>query len=244
MCNTADCRCKHSVNPRCWNLVTALFSLNDITIGSYYRCQLPIESLGLDQTHKTTSNMCRALPKALLLLFSETSQFRLLLSFLPALYLHHLPSFPPPQTLCSLSDSLVPGSAVSWGDATLSRSGSFSVRAWPSSVSKLHDLRASLNKLFLKIFHHFPKAEGNSWTWEVHFLTQTEFKREVNSLVGLYRHFQICKGVGFCPVWTLGWSQFPFPFWWGSSFLRAHVCSFSKKNLSCIYNFSHLEMKL
>jgi len=65
-------------------------------------------------------------------LYTEASQFRLLLSFLPALYIHYLPPFPPPQTLCSLEDSLVPGSAVSWSEAALGslhRSGTFSAGA-------------------------------------------------------------------------------------------------------------------
>jgi len=35
---------------------------------------------------------------------------------------------------------------------------------------------------------------------DVHFLTQTEFSRRVESLVRLYRHLQICKGIGLSLV--------------------------------------------
>lgn len=117
MCNIAGCRCKHSVNPHLWNLATALFFSNSITIGSYQRCQL----LYRVTQSVTTLPICVVLSPKLSCypLYTEASQFNLLLSFLPDLYIYYLPTFPPCQILSSLSDSLVPGSAVPWGYATL-----------------------------------------------------------------------------------------------------------------------------
>lgn len=167
MCSTADCRCKCFVSPHFWNLATALFSLKDITIRSYCRCQLPIGSLSLDQACENTSNTCWTIPKALLPAVHWS------LSVQAASFLHRSPILlpsPPTQTLWSLPDSLVPWRAVSLGDATLqslSRSGAVSVGLDQMLFSSLVISEASLNKLCLKIFCHFSWPQGNPWAWEV-----------------------------------------------------------------------------
>lgn len=164
MCSIADCRCKCFVSPRFWNLATALFSLKDITIRSYCRCQLPIGSLSLDQACENTSSTCWTIPKALLH-WSLSVQATSFLHRSPA-----LPPSPPTQTLWSLPDSLVPWKAVSLGDAalqSLSTSGAFSVGLDQMLFSSLMISEASLNKLYLKIYCHFSWPQGNPWAWEV-----------------------------------------------------------------------------
>lgn len=135
------------MNPRLWNLATAPFFSTSITIGSYQGCQLPYR---VTQS-VTTLPICAELSPELSCypLYTEASQFNLLLSFLPDLYIHYLPTFPLCQIRSSLSDSLVPGSAVPWGYATLGclqRSGPFPAVLFP----RLTISRASLNKLCLK----------------------------------------------------------------------------------------------
>lgn len=197
--------------------------------------------------------MCRALPKALLL---------------PAMHwsvsVRAAPFFPPspvPSLLASFSpspNSLFPVRLLGawqcsfmgwcrtwqawqvwcflcWGLIKCCFQASWCLRLlWISCISKY-----ITNFLGLRATYELGRSKDN-----VRFLTQMELRREVKSLVGLYRRFQIHKGFAFSPVWTLGWSQFPFPFSSGSSFLREHICSFPKKSISHIYNFSHLEMKL
>lgn len=166
MCSIADCRCKCFVSPRFWNLATALFSLKDITIRSYCRCQLPIGSLSLDQACENTSNTSNypqgSLTCCTLKSLSSGCSFP---SSQPCIV-----SFSPntnssiPTRLLSAPKSCFAGWCCT---SEPQQVWCFLCGTWSMLFPSLMISEASLNKPCLKIYCHFSWPQGNPWAWEV-----------------------------------------------------------------------------
>lgn len=194
MCNIAGCRCSTlwTHTSETWPLLLALQTALPLDPTKDASCVIGSLILAILPVCVELSPKLSCYP-----LHTEASQFNLLPSFLPDLYIHYLPTFASCQILSSLSDSLVPGSAVPWGYATLGclqRSGPFPAVLFP----RLTISRASLNKLCLKYITLSLGWEKPGRFKDNNHTDLNEDQRKVKSLLGCIGNF------GFGPVWTLG----------------------------------------